>query len=68
MSAEGARDPEKAAPRRAPGAGLCPTCRHARPVTSAKGSTFLRCGLSDADRTYRRYPPQPVLVCRGHER
>ena len=53
--------------------GLCATCRHVRTVTSAKGSTFVLCGLAkegDAAgrRAFSKYPPQPVLVCRGHER
>jgi hypothetical protein len=48
--------------------GLCPSCRHLRRVESPKGSTFLRCGRSDADPAYPKYPPQPVVVCRGHER
>ena len=48
--------------------GLCPTCRHVRAVTSSKGSVFLRCGLSDRETGFPRYPAQPVLVCRGHGR
>lgn len=65
--AEGDRaGPERG--ERIPGSGLCPTCAHVRPVTSPKGSTFLRCGLSDSDRSFPRYPGQPVLVCRGHRR
>ena len=48
--------------------GLCPSCRHVRPVETSKGSTFLRCGRSDSEPVYPKYPPQPVVACRGHER
>jgi arginine deiminase len=48
-------------------AGLCADCRHARPVTSSRGSTFLRCARADTDEGYARYPRLPVLVCPGHE-
>lgn len=48
--------------------GLCAVCRHARPVTSSKGSRFLLCGLAAADPAFPRYPPQPVLLCAGHQR
>ena len=47
--------------------GLCATCRWARQVTTARGSHFLRCGRSDADPTYARYPALPVLRCVGFE-
>ena len=47
--------------------GLCATCRWARAVESARGSTFLRCGRSDLDAAYRRYPSLPVLRCAGFE-
>jgi hypothetical protein len=46
-------------------AGLCPTCRHVRVVTSVRGSRFLRCALSARDPRYPKYPPQPVLACSG---
>ena len=62
--------PEPRPPRRPPPAGyggLCADCRHARPVTSSKGSRFLLCGLAAADPAFPRYPPQPVLVCPGHQ-
>lgn len=48
-------------------AGLCASCTWARRVESARGSTFLRCGRSDLDPAFRKYPPLPVLQCRGHE-
>jgi hypothetical protein len=47
--------------------GLCATCRWARVVENARGSAFLRCGRSDLDATYRRYPQLPVLRCAGFE-
>jgi hypothetical protein len=50
-----------------PSPGLCATCRWARVVESARGSAFLRCGRSDLDAAFRRYPPLPVLRCDGFE-
>jgi len=49
-----------------PGAGLCAACRHARVVTSPR-SRFLRCGLSDTDPRFARYPSLPVARCAGFE-
>jgi len=45
--------------------GLCATCRHAKTIASDKGSTFLRCGLSDTDPRFPKYPRLPVLTCSG---
>lgn len=45
--------------------GLCSICIHARLVVSGRGSHFMRCGLSDADDRYPRYPRLPVLRCAG---
>lgn len=47
--------------------GLCASCRWARVIESARGSAFLRCGRSDLDAAYRRYPPLPMLRCAGFE-
>ena len=41
--------------------------RHARRITSAKGSTFLLCELAVEDARFPRYPRLPVLACAGHE-
>ena len=57
-------------PERPPGStlfGLCDDCRHARRVTTSRGSMFLLCGRSENDPAYPRYPRLPVLACRGHE-
>jgi hypothetical protein len=43
--------------------GLCRRCEHVRPVTSARGSTFWRCGVHDRDPAWPKYPPLPVLRC-----
>ena len=59
---EGALTPASPAP------GLCAACAHARPVTSAKGSTFWRCALSDTDPRFPKYPRVPVLECVGYLR
>jgi len=48
-----------------PDAGLCGSCAHARVVTGAR-STFVRCGLSETDPRFPRYPPLPVLRCDGY--
>jgi hypothetical protein len=47
--------------------GLCLGCRHHRVVISGKGSIFHLCERSRTDPAYPRYPPLPVLVCRGVE-
>jgi hypothetical protein len=47
--------------------GLCSSCGHARRIRSGRGSTFLRCGLSDTEPAYRRYPPIPVTLCAGYD-
>src|SRR5207244_3513957 len=48
-------------------AGLCADCRHARRVTSGRGSTFWRCGRAATDRRFARYPRLPVTRCDGFE-
>lgn len=47
-------------------AGLCEACEHARKITSAKGSTFWRCGMSDKAPGWPKYPPLPVRQCPHH--
>lgn len=47
--------------------GLCSRCRHARRLTSAKGSVFYRCGRASDDPAYRDYPPLPVRTCPGFD-
>ena len=51
-----------------PAAGLCGSCRHAQVVVSARGSHFLRCGLSAVHPRFPKYPPLPVVACDGYER
>ena len=48
-------------------AGLCGHCRWARRIESAKGSEFIRCGRSDEDARFRKYPQLPVVTCAGFE-
>ncbi len=48
--------------------GLCATCAHAKPVTSARGSTFWLCGRAAEDPRFPKYPRLPVLRCPGFER
>jgi hypothetical protein len=44
---------------------LCGTCAHAREIVSGTGSRFLLCQMSQKDRRYPKYPPQPVRECAG---
>lgn len=48
-------------------AGLCATCLHLE-VVGSKRSVFVRCGLSDADARFPRYPRLPVRRCAGWQR
>ncbi len=48
--------------------GLCVTCRHSRVIRSSKGSEFWLCERAQSDATYKKYPPLPVVRCRGHEK
>ncbi|MEM8962374.1 MAG: hypothetical protein AAGD38_12905 [Acidobacteriota bacterium] len=47
-------------------AGLCASCTHLQPLRSAR-SLFVRCGLSDRDERFPRYPGLPRLECSGYE-
>lgn len=47
-------------------AGLCTRCSWADAVRSGRGSTFLRCGRSDAEpERFAKYPNLPRLICAG---
>jgi hypothetical protein len=46
--------------------GLCASCVHARVIENRRGSRFYRCGLSDANPTFPKYPPLPVRRCTGY--
>jgi hypothetical protein len=50
-----------------PEAGLCDRCRHQRLINNTRGSTFSLCERSKVDPEFPRYPPLPVLSCRGFE-
>ena len=47
--------------------GLCGRCRHARTITSRRGSMFWLCDRSGRDPDYPRYPRLPVVRCPGFE-
>lgn len=47
--------------------GLCARCVHLELQASAR-SVFVRCGLSDLDDRFPRYPRLPVLACAGYQR
>jgi hypothetical protein len=44
---------------------VCRVCAHLKEITSGRGSRFLMCQLSQADRRFKKYPPQPVVRCEG---
>lgn len=46
--------------------GLCASCVFGRAVLSGKGSVFWLCERSKEDASYRKYPPLPVVRCRGY--
>jgi len=46
---------------------LCESCNSMREVVSAKGSRFLLCQLSTVDSAFAKYPPQPIVRCRGYQ-
>jgi len=45
--------------------GLCVGCANVHVVENRRGSRFYRCRLADVDPTFLRYPPLPVISCRG---
>ena len=45
---------------------LCERCRFLREIISGKGSRFLLCQLSQTDRRFEKYPPQPISWCVGY--
>jgi hypothetical protein len=48
--------------------GLCGTCLYAKVIRSDRGSSFYRCGLSDTDPHFPKYPSLPVRQCSGWTR
>jgi 3-isopropylmalate/(R)-2-methylmalate dehydratase large subunit len=48
-------------------AGVCARCRWRRWIVSHRGGRFLRCGRSDVDPRFPRFPPLPVARCAGFE-
>ena len=61
--------PEPPPPERPPRrpTSLCELCRHVRRIQTAKGSVFLLCRRSESQPQFPKYPPQPVVDCRGFE-
>lgn len=45
---------------------LCESCQHKKDVVSGRGSRFLLCTLSQTEKRYPKYPPQPVVRCEGY--
>src|SRR6266487_1664376 len=48
--------------------GLCATCQHVKATATKRGSVFYLCLRSQTDASFRKYPPLPVVQCRGYER
>jgi hypothetical protein len=48
-----------------PSIGLCSDCQHCR-IVHGERSVFYMCRLSFTNPEYPKYPPLPVLRCRGH--
>ena len=46
--------------------GLCVTCRTARVIPGARGTTYYLCELSAEDEAYPKYPSLPILKCPGY--
>jgi hypothetical protein len=63
----GNQGPLRLSPADVARAGLCAACLHAHVVQSARGSQFYRCGRSDADSRFPRYPTLPVIRCSGFD-
>jgi len=38
-----------------------------REIRNAKGSVFLLCRRSESEPAFPKYPPQPVVDCRGFQ-
>ena len=47
--------------------GICANCRFRREQATTRGAVFYRCARADDDPSFGRYPPLPVVACRGHE-
>ena len=45
--------------------GLCVVCAHVRIIRNRRGSLFYHCERSRSDSSFPKYPPLPVLECRG---
>lgn len=46
--------------------GLCATCQHMKRTVTKRGSVFYLCLRSQSDASFRKYPPLPVVHCRGY--
>jgi hypothetical protein len=47
--------------------GLCRTCQHVKRIETKRGSVFYQCLLSHTVASWPKYPPLPVLQCRGYQ-
>ncbi len=55
------------APDRSNRVGLCLDCLHARVVRARGGQDYYRCGRSDDDGRFPKYPRLPMLRCEGYD-
>ncbi|MGE3538349.1 MAG: hypothetical protein AB7N91_13085 [Candidatus Tectimicrobiota bacterium] len=49
-----------------PPPGLCGTCQFVKRTVTRRDSVFYMCLRAQTDATFRKYPPLPVLRCRGY--
>lgn len=47
-------------------AGLCSRCVFTQRVITSRGSVFYRCGRSEDDARFPKYPALPVVSCVGY--
>ena len=47
--------------------GLCARCAWVTRIRTRRGSEFWKCGRSEIDPKFPKYPRVPVTVCTGYE-
>ena len=47
--------------------GQCRDCLHHSVTGNRKGSRFYLCGRAQDDARFPKYPPLPVIDCKGYE-
>lgn len=47
--------------------GLCADCAWVKRIRTSRGSEFWKCGRSEIDEKFPKYPRVPVTACTGYE-